>query len=129
MIWLALAIAVIFWIIDLYNDAGRNKSRQCTHGVLGDCSKCQEEATERARTLPGDKACLLQGLDEAFFAIDEATRTKIIDVLEDHWVDANLPDWTVEQMKQTVVKVYRQSLTNDGRAMEITGSSIRKRRS
>jgi hypothetical protein len=53
-------------------------------------------------------------------------RTKIIEVLDDHWVDTHLPDWTAEQMKQTVVKVYKQSLANEGKPMEISGSSIRR---
>jgi hypothetical protein len=47
-------------------------------------------------------------------------------VLDDHWVDTHLPDWTAEQMKQTVVKVYKQSLANEGKPMEISGSSIRR---
>ena len=68
----------------------------------------------------------LQELDEAFFAIDESTRMTIIEVLEDHWVDADLPDWTAEQMKQTVVKVHQQSLANEGKLTEISGASIRR---
>lgn len=133
MIWVALAIIVIAFIADLWRDAAWKRARRCQHGVFGDCSRCQEEAEERARTAEAAwteaKALRLQELDEAFFAIDETTRMKIIDVLEDHWIDANLPDRTTEQMKQTVVKVYRQSLVNDGKPMEISGSSIRRHKS
>jgi len=53
---------------------------------------------------------------------------KIIEVLEDHWVDADLPDWTAEQMKQTVLKVYQQSLVNEKKPIEISGASIRRGR-
>ena len=133
MIWAALAIIVIFWIIELCKYAAQKRASRCRHGVFGDCSRCQEEAEERARAaevaLAEAKARRLKELDEAFFAIDEATTVKIIDVLDDHWIDANLPEWTPEQMKQTVVKIYRQSLANEGKPMEISGTSIRRGKS
>ncbi len=130
MIWVALAIVVIIWLIDRWKDVVWKRSRRCQHGVFGDCSKCQEEAEQQARAVATARAEAeaqrLQELDEAFFAIDESTRTKIIEVLDDHWVDAHLPDWTAEQMKQTVVRVYKQSLANEEKLMEISGSSIRR---
>ena len=130
MIWVALAIVVIIWLIDRWKDAVWKGSRRCRHGVFGDCSKCQKEAEEHARAAAvawtEAEARRLRELDEAFFAIDETTRMKIAEVLEDHWVDADLPNWTAEQMKQTVVKVYKQSLANGGRPMEISGTSIRR---
>jgi hypothetical protein len=130
MIWVAIAIIVIISFIDLWKNAARKRSQRRQHGVFGDCPKCQEEAKEHARAVAAARveaeAQRLQELDEAFFAIDEAMRTKIIEVLDDHWVDTHLPDWTAEQMKQTVVKVYKQSLANEGKPMEISGSSIRR---
>jgi hypothetical protein len=130
MIWVALAIIVTFLIIDLWKEAVWKRSKRCQHGIFGDCPKCQEEAEEHARANAAARAETeaqrLQELDEAFFAIDEITRMKIIEVLEDHWVDADLPDWTPEQMKQTVVKVYQQSLANEGKLREVSGASIRR---
>ena len=133
MIWVALAIIVTFWLIELWKEAAWKRSRRCQHGVFGECLKCQEEAEEHARAAATARAEAearrLHELDEAFFAIDEATRTRIIDALEDHWIDAKLPEWTPEQMKQSVVKVYRQSLLNEGKSMEISGASIRRGKS
>ncbi|HEX4031564.1 MAG TPA: hypothetical protein VHX20_14440 [Terracidiphilus sp.] len=128
MIWAALAVIVIFWIIDLWKDAAWKRSKRCQHGIFGDCPKCQEEAEEhsRAAAVVWAEARRLQELDEAFFAIDEATRMKIIEVLEDHWVDADLLDWTAEQMKQTVMKVFQKSLANEGKPLEISGASMRR---
>jgi hypothetical protein len=130
MIWVALAIIAIFWIIDLCKEAAWKRSKRCQHGIYGDCPKCQEEAAEHARVAAAvwaeAEARRLQELDQAFFAFDEATRMKLIAVLEDHWVDADLPDWTAEQMKQTIVKVYQKSLANEGKPLEISGASIRK---
>jgi hypothetical protein len=131
MILVALAIVVISLIIDLWKNAAWKWSRRCQHGVFGHCPKCQDEAEEHARADASawaeTEARRLQKLDEAFFAIDEPTRMKIIDVLEDHWVDSDLPEWTAEQMKQTVVKVHHRSLANEGKLMEIAGASIKKR--
>jgi ABC-type thiamine transport system ATPase subunit len=131
MIWVALVIIVFLWIIDLWKNSAWKRARRCQHGISGLCARCQEEAGERARAAEvasaEAKARSLRELDEAFFAIDEATRTKIIDLLEDHWIDANLPDWTTEQMKQSVVKIYRQSLANEGKLMEISGAFYSKR--
>jgi len=133
MIWVALAIIVAFLIIDLWKKAAWKRSKRCQHGAFGECPKCQKEADEHSRAFAiaraEAEARRLKELDEAFFAIDEVTRMKIIDVLEDHWIDANLPEWTAEQMKQTVVKVYRQSAANNGKPMEISGASIRKGKS
>lgn len=130
MIWVAIAIIVIISFIDIWKNAARKRSQRCQHGVFGDCPKCQEGAKELARAVAAARAEVearrLKELEEAFFAIDEATRTKIIEVLDDHWSDAHLPDWTAEQMKQTVVKVYQQSLANEGKPMEISGASIRR---
>jgi hypothetical protein len=130
MIWVALAIIVIVSLIEFWKDAAWKRSRRCQHGVFGDCSKCQKEAEEHARVAAAAwaeaEARRLQELDEAFFAIDETTRMKIIEVLEDHWVVADLPNWTAEQMKQTVVKVHHHSLANEGKLTEISGSSIRR---
>lgn len=112
MTYVALAIFLIFLIIDLWKDAARKRSRRCRHGAFDDCIKCRMEAEEEARAAAAAwaeaeaEAWRLQELDETFFAIDEAKRMKIIEVLEGHWVDADLPDWTAEQMKQTVIKVY-----------------------
>ena len=132
MIWVALAIIVIFSIIDLWKNLAWKRSRRCPHGAFGDCPKCQEEAEEHARAEAAawaeTEARRVEKLDETFFAIDETTRMKIIDVLEDHWVDAGLPDWTAEQMKRAVVKVYQQSLANEGKVIEISGASIRQRK-
>jgi hypothetical protein len=130
MIWVALAIFVIVLVIDLSKDAAWKRSRRCKHRVFGDCRRCQEEAEELHRVRSGALAEIearrRRELDEAFFSIDEATRMRIIDVLEDHWEDARLPDWTSDQMKQTVVKVYRQSVANEGIQMEVLGASIKK---
>jgi hypothetical protein len=129
MIWVALAIIVIGLIADLCRDAAWKRSRRCKHGVPGDCPNCREEAEQQVRAhvaaLAETEARRLENLDEAFFAIDEITRARIIDVLEDHWVDADLPDWTPDQMKQTVVKVYQQSVANEGKPTGISGASIR----
>jgi hypothetical protein len=88
MIWVALAIIVIISFIDLWTNVARKRSQRCQHGVFGDCPKCQEEVKEHARAVAAARAEAearrLKELDGAFFAIDEATRTKIIEVLDDH---------------------------------------------
>jgi hypothetical protein len=121
---------VVSPIIDFWKGAAWKRSQRCQHGVLGDCPSCLEVAKSGARVRASawaeGEARRLQDLDEEFFAIDERTRTKIIEVLEDHWVDAALPDWTAMQMKQTVVKVYNQSLANEGKLMEVSGASVKR---
>ncbi len=128
MIWVPLAVIGIFLIIDLWKNAIWKRARRCQHRAFGDCPKCLEEAAEQAREAEAAwaEARRVQELDEAFFAMDETTRMKIIEVHEDHWVDADLPDWTAGQMKQTVVKIYRQSLANEGKPIEISGACIRR---
>ena len=131
MIWVALVTIVVSGIIGFCQDAAWKRARRCHHSVYGDCSKCHQEAGERALAAAAARAeaeaIRLQELDDAFFAIDEATRMKIIDTLEDHWAYADLPDWNADQMKQTVVKVYRRSLRNEGKPMEVSGHSVKRR--
>ena len=115
-----------------WRDAAWKHAHLCHHGIYGDCPKCLAEAEEQARVAAAAaaevEALRLRKLDEDFFSIDEATRLKIIEVLEDHWVDADLPDWNADQMKQAVVKVYLQSLSNEGKPMQISGHSVKRSR-
>jgi len=103
--WL-LILSIAYWFLsDLF-------SKRCSHGVIGRCRRCEEEAAARVKAEAEAKAeAKRQRIEiiDIYWTMDEAKRDELTALVKERAERENLYVGGPEDLEAAVVRLYERS--------------------